>query len=175
MQEMNLNDAISLWIKNKICYLLSSKRRCFHSWWRRNWSVIQLLLLLCAELVINVKIGCLTAVDYSFIFAGTYSCYSYIILIQDSIEILISLFLFTLTIWLFFNGKMGLPRECKLQLFLYYQSMKREIYISCVGILLLLFLVFFFFSILHGGKWWVGDVTKYPSWHIPIWAHCWDG
>lgn len=64
--EINLNNAISLWIKNKICCLSSSKRRCFHSWLRRNWSVIQLLLFLCTELVISVKIGCFTAVDYSF-------------------------------------------------------------------------------------------------------------
>lgn len=64
--EMILNNAISLWIKNEICCLSSSKRRCFHNWLRRNWSVIQLLLLLCTELIICVKIGCLTAVDHSF-------------------------------------------------------------------------------------------------------------
>lgn len=64
--EINLNSAISLWIKNKLCCLSSSKRRCFHSWLRRNWSVVQLLLFLHTELVISVKIGCITAVDYSF-------------------------------------------------------------------------------------------------------------
>ena len=65
MHEINLNNSILLWIKNKTCCLSPSQRRCFHSWQRRNWSVHPITAFACTELVITVEIGCFTAMDYS--------------------------------------------------------------------------------------------------------------
>lgn len=113
-----------------------------------DWGGIDLLssycFSICTELT-NVKIGCFTAVDYSFtLYRYLYLLAWYYFNLGHYRDPYSNLFLFKLTIYLSFNGKMGLPRGCQLQLFLYYQSMKREICIACVGIFLLLFWFFFF-------------------------------
>lgn len=64
MRERNLNNSISLRIKNKMCCLSPSQRRCSHSWWR-NGFVHPVTAFACTELVISVEIGYFTAMDYS--------------------------------------------------------------------------------------------------------------